>query len=279
MASRRVDRIPSLTRGGFLILLVRSLDEHPLLEDSARADVATRCGPLTALHRCCADSMSLNTWVEAVLDWGIARVEVGSFMEQAPEGGRGDTYLSSELDDRQALGAACRPVPARQRVGRVPSDPQHGGGFLDGEDVGVGGQLLSEAEQAKEVITFAEYWKRVAGADPGLLVLDSKLTTYAMLDELAARGITFLTLRQRGPTVLAGLAGLPASAWRTHNVKRAGCYRRPQINEQIVNLLRRPPPAAPDRHPQHRPPSAHPVDHQRPHYASQGTSSPATPSG
>lgn len=95
---------------------------------------------------------------------------------------------------------------------------------------------VTKAEQAREVIAFAEYWSRVAGADPGLLVFDSKLTTYAMLDELAARGITFLTLRQRGPRVLADLASLPASAWTTHNLHRAGRYRRPQINEQVIRL-------------------------------------------
>ncbi len=95
---------------------------------------------------------------------------------------------------------------------------------------------ITKAEQAREVIAFAEYWSRVAGCDPGLLVFDSKLTTYAMLDELAARGITFLTLRQRGPKVLEALAGLPASAWTTHNLRRAGRYRRPQIHEEVIHL-------------------------------------------
>jgi len=95
---------------------------------------------------------------------------------------------------------------------------------------------ITKAEQAREVIAFAEYWKRVAGKDPGLLVFDSKLTTYPVLDELAGRGITFLTLRQRGPKVLEALAALPASAWRTYNVKRAGRYRHPQIHEEIVHL-------------------------------------------
>jgi len=95
---------------------------------------------------------------------------------------------------------------------------------------------VTKAEQAREVIAFAEYWKRVAGADPGLLVFDSKLTTYPMLDELAARGITFLTLRQRGPKVLAALAALPSSAWTTHNLRRAGRYRHPQIHEQVIRL-------------------------------------------
>jgi len=95
---------------------------------------------------------------------------------------------------------------------------------------------LTKADQASEVIAFADYWNRVAGTDPGLLVFDSKVTTYKMLDELAARGITFLTLRSRGHKVLEALAELPASAWTTYNLKRAGRYRHPQIHEQIVHL-------------------------------------------
>jgi hypothetical protein len=95
---------------------------------------------------------------------------------------------------------------------------------------------ITKAEQAHEVIAFADYWQQVAGTDPGLLCFDSQLTTYAMLDELAARGITFLTLRQRGKKVLDALAALPASAWKTHTVKRAGRYRRPQIHEEIIRL-------------------------------------------
>src|SRR5680860_1093181 len=95
---------------------------------------------------------------------------------------------------------------------------------------------ITNADQAREVIAYADYWSRVAGADPGLLVFDSKLTTYPMLDELAARGITFLTLRQRGPKVLQALAALPASAWTSYTVKRPGRYRHPHIHEQVVRL-------------------------------------------
>jgi hypothetical protein len=95
---------------------------------------------------------------------------------------------------------------------------------------------VTKAEQAGEIIAFADYWRRVAGTDPGLLVFDSKVTTYTTLDELAARGITFLTLRQRGPKVLEALAALPPTAWTTYNLKRAGRYRHPQIHEQIIHL-------------------------------------------
>jgi len=95
---------------------------------------------------------------------------------------------------------------------------------------------LTKAEQANEVLAFAEYWSRVSGRDPGLLCFDSQLTTYAVLEELCARGITFLTLRQRGKKVLEHLAVLPAAAWTTHSIKRTGRYRRPQIFEEVVHL-------------------------------------------
>jgi transposase len=95
---------------------------------------------------------------------------------------------------------------------------------------------VTKAEQANEVIAFADYWSRVAGADPGLLCFDSKLTTYSTLEELCARQITFLTLRQRGPKVLDALAALPASAWTTYSIKRTGRYRHPQIHEAVVHL-------------------------------------------
>src|SRR5512144_2275223 len=70
---------------------------------------------------------------------------------------------------------------------------------------------LTKAEQAREVLAFADYWQQVAGSDPGLLVFDSKLTTYNVLDELTARGIHWLTLRERGPKLIADLANHPDS--------------------------------------------------------------------
>jgi transposase len=70
---------------------------------------------------------------------------------------------------------------------------------------------LTKAEQAREIIAFADYWQNIAGTDPGLLVFDSKLTTYKVLSELTARGIRWLTLRERGPKLMSELAALPAS--------------------------------------------------------------------
>ncbi|MCW2539876.1 MAG: hypothetical protein JWN95_1601 [Frankiales bacterium] len=86
---------------------------------------------------------------------------------------------------------------------------------------------ITKAEQAREIIAFADYWQAATGTDPGLLVFDSQLTTYTVLNELSARGIGWLTLRQRGRTELAGLAALPASAWTHATIDRSGRYRRP----------------------------------------------------
>ncbi len=95
---------------------------------------------------------------------------------------------------------------------------------------------LTKAEQAREVLAFADYWHGVAGEEPGLLVFDSRLTTYPVLDELSARGVRFLTLRQRGPKLLADLAALPETEWTTLRIDRPGRYRRPQVHDEIVSI-------------------------------------------
>src|SRR6266851_3924357 len=95
---------------------------------------------------------------------------------------------------------------------------------------------ITKAEQAAEIIAFAGYWQQATGSDPGLLVFDSQLTTYKILDQLTGRGIAWLTLRQRGKSELARLAALPASAWKTVTIARAGRYRRPRLHEDMVKL-------------------------------------------
>jgi transposase len=95
---------------------------------------------------------------------------------------------------------------------------------------------LTKAEQAREIAAFADYWAHATGHDPGLLVFDSQLTNYHVLDELTGRGISWLTLRQRGKTELARLAALPASAWKHVTITRTGRYRRPALHEDMIKL-------------------------------------------
>ncbi|MPY98228.1 MAG: hypothetical protein GEU97_09555 [Actinophytocola sp.] len=95
---------------------------------------------------------------------------------------------------------------------------------------------ITKTEQAREIIAFADYWHHATGEDPGLLVFDSQLTTYKVLDELTERGIRWLTLRQRGKTELARLAALPATAWKPARIDRPGRYRRPHLHEDMIKL-------------------------------------------
>jgi hypothetical protein len=95
---------------------------------------------------------------------------------------------------------------------------------------------ITKAEQAAEIIAFADYWQQATGSDPGLLVFDSQLTTYKILGQLSGRGIRWLTLRQRGKTELTRLAELPASAWKSAVIARSGRYRRPRLHEDMIKL-------------------------------------------
>jgi transposase len=95
---------------------------------------------------------------------------------------------------------------------------------------------ITKTEQAREIIAFADYWTSATGSGPGLLVFDSQLTTYKILDQLTGRGINWLTLRQRGKSELTRLAALPASAWKTATISRSGRYRRPRLHEDMVKL-------------------------------------------
>jgi transposase len=95
---------------------------------------------------------------------------------------------------------------------------------------------ITKAEQAREIIAFADYWQQATGSDPGLLVFDSQLTTYKILGELSGRGIRWLTLRQRGKSELARLDALPAREWKTVTIARSGRYRRPRLHEDMIKL-------------------------------------------
>ena len=81
---------------------------------------------------------------------------------------------------------------------------------------------LSKASQNREVIAFADHWNNLTGSDPALLIFDSKLTTQAVLAELDDRKIGFITLRARHPGVTTALAALPATAWTSLTLGRAG---------------------------------------------------------
>jgi hypothetical protein len=61
---------------------------------------------------------------------------------------------------------------------------------------------LSKASCNREVIAFADHWKNLTGHEPALLIFDSKLTTH--------------------PGATKAFAALPASAWASMTLGRAG---------------------------------------------------------
>jgi hypothetical protein len=95
---------------------------------------------------------------------------------------------------------------------------------------------LTKATQANEVLVFADHWRSLTGAWPARLVMDQKVTTQAVLAELDARGITFVTLRMRSVALQRHIAALPADAWRTVALDRDGDYRRPKIVDEETTL-------------------------------------------
>ncbi len=96
---------------------------------------------------------------------------------------------------------------------------------------------LTKARQAGEVIAFCDHWQGVCGRDPALLVFDSRLTTQAQLSQLNNRGVRFLTLRARTPSLIAAIQALPATAWRSVHLDRSGRHSRPQVAETLDATL------------------------------------------
>jgi hypothetical protein len=90
---------------------------------------------------------------------------------------------------------------------------------------------LSKAGQAREVITFCDHWKAVSGNDPRMLIMDQKVTTHAVLGELDARGVTFLTLRMRSPALVKHIDALTDNDFTTVTLDRPGKFNRPKVHQ------------------------------------------------
>ncbi|MGH8937926.1 MAG: hypothetical protein ACRDV2_01090, partial [Actinomycetes bacterium] len=90
---------------------------------------------------------------------------------------------------------------------------------------------LSKATQNREVIAFCDHWKNVSGRDPAMLVMDQKVTTQAVLGELDARGVKFLTLRMRSPALARHINGLTSTDHKTITLDRPGPHNKPRVHE------------------------------------------------
>ena len=96
---------------------------------------------------------------------------------------------------------------------------------------------LRKGEQNDEILRFVRFWKERTGRHPRELIFDSKLTTYAKLDELNRLGIDFITLRRRTPGLMRTIDGTPGSAWRRIELKGVSRqYKHPRIVDQRTAL-------------------------------------------
>ncbi len=96
---------------------------------------------------------------------------------------------------------------------------------------------LRKDQRDDEILQFVAFWKRRTGRLPEELIFDSKLTTYAKLNELNRMDIDFITLRRRSAKLLAEIARAPLSAWRRvelENVTRAD--RTPRVLDRSITL-------------------------------------------
>ena len=96
---------------------------------------------------------------------------------------------------------------------------------------------ITKDSQNDAILEFIDLWEQRAGLPPKELVFNSRFTTYTNLAKLNARGIWFLTLRQRAPSILAGLSERPKDSWkkiRLHNIGRK--YATPRILDDIVTV-------------------------------------------
>ena len=100
-----------------------------------------------------------------------------------------------------------------------------------------GNANLRKQDQNDEILRFVEFWKKRTGRVPEELIFDSKLTTYAKVNQLNKKDIRFVTLRRRSANMLDEVHGLPPSAWRRIQLKGISrAYRTPRILDQKIEL-------------------------------------------
>lgn len=98
------------------------------------------------------------------------------------------------------------------------------------------GQLRKD-EQNEEVLRFVQFWKERAGKLPEELIFDSKLTTYAHLNELNQMGIAFISIRRRSTKMLQEIYQKPVSTWRRIELQGVSrIYKTPRILDSQIDL-------------------------------------------
>lgn len=72
---------------------------------------------------------------------------------------------------------------------------------------------LLRQEKDQQPLHFVRFWETLTGMRPQWLYFDSKMTTYAVLDQLTKLGISFVTIRRRGPQLVQKLLDRSPHEW------------------------------------------------------------------
>jgi len=70
-----------------------------------------------------------------------------------------------------------------------------------------------------------------------MVVMDQEVTTQTVLGELDARGVRFLTLRMRSPSLVGCISRLTPADYQTVALDRPGPYNRPKVHEDAAVKL------------------------------------------
>jgi len=100
-----------------------------------------------------------------------------------------------------------------------------------------GDSSVRHENQAQVVIEFLDFYRSDTSDNLKYLIFDSKFTTYENLRKLEdnPNSIKFITIRRRGPKIIAELDALPKSKWTTIRVATAnGRGRNLQVHEQVI---------------------------------------------
>lgn len=91
--------------------------------------------------------------------------------------------------------------------------------------------------KAQVVVEFLDFYSQSSATALQYLVFDSQFTTYQNLRKLDQRGIKFITIRRRGKNIVAELAALAPSQWRTIRVAdSSGKGRSLSVADQTVKV-------------------------------------------
>lgn len=84
---------------------------------------------------------------------------------------------------------------------------------------------------------FVSFWKKITNTLSETLVFDCKLTSYAVLDELATDSVKFITLRKRNKALLANTLAIPDDEWKKLYLpipKRQ--HKHCRVHESVITL-------------------------------------------